>query len=506
MKRIKLWLALLISACVIPMGVNAASGSISVTGPSTAVQGNKVTVTVKLSATKGKLGSWQMDLNYDKSYLKLVSASSEGGGSTMVNYTSSGTKSKSYTFTFEARKTGTTKVSVSSYEAYDFDTMSEMSLTSSSKTIRIMTQSELEATYSSNATLSSLGVTGHELNPKFDKSTLEYNVEVENDVTTATITGKKADSNASVSGLNTVELNEGNNRFEVTVTAQKGNTQTYVVNIYRKEKNPINVAYAGKNYSVIRKSNELGELSTFEGKEITYQGEEIPALYNEVTDTTLIGLKDEDGKVNLAILEESVIALYNEIKSNNVVLYPQKLPESSSFDKYIRKNIKYDDMTVEGYALNKKSNIVIIYAENMETGDLAYYQYDTENQTIQLYSDELDKYYEELIMKYKYVIFGLMGLSFLLFLILILRKPKRVIKVEEPTNINNNVIKEIKVEKKKSDDLKKKENINDEDLSETELIEQIKDIKVVKNESQEEKKVSKKEKKKRQKLTKDFDI
>ncbi|MDE6141005.1 MAG: cadherin-like beta sandwich domain-containing protein, partial [Bacilli bacterium] len=389
MKRIKIWLVLLLSACFIPAGVSAASGSISVTGPSTAVQGNKVTVTVKLSASKGKLGSWQMDLNYDKNYLKLVSASSEGGGSTMVSYSSSGAKSKSYTFTFEARKTGSTKVSVSSYEAYDFDTMDEMTLTSSSKTIKIMTQSELESTYSSNAALSSLEVTGYEINPKFNASTLEYNVEVENDVTTATITGKKADSNASVSGLNTVELNEGNNRFEVIVTAQKGNTQTYVVNIYRKEKNPINVSFSGSDYTVIRKSDELEDLSTFEGKEITYQGEEIPALYNEVTDTTLIGLKDADGKIHLAIIDEDVVGLYNEIRSNSVVLNPQKLPESSSFDKYIRKNIKYDDMTVEGYALNKKSNVVIIYAENMETGDLAYYQYDTENQTVQLYSDEV---------------------------------------------------------------------------------------------------------------------
>lgn len=497
MRRIKLWLVLLFSVCVIPMGVNAASGSISVTGPSTAVEGNKVTVTVKISASKGKLGSWQMDLNYDKSYLKLVSASSEGGGSTMVNYTSSGTKSKSYTFTFEARKTGTTKVSVSSYEAYDFDTMDEMSLTSSSKTIRIMTQSELEATYSSNASLSSLGVTGYELTPKFDKSTLEYNVEVDNDITTATITGKKADDKASVSGLGSVELSEGNNRFEVMVTAQKGNTQTYVVNIYRKEKNPINVTLDGTDYSVIRKSEELGELSTFESKEITYKGEEIPALYNEVTDTTLIGLKDADGKVNMAIIEDDVVSIYNEIRSNTIVLYPQKLPETKQFSNYIRKNIKYDAMTVEGYALNKKSDVVIIYAQNMETGDLAYYEYDTDNQTVQLYSDELDKYYEELINKYKYVIFGLMGLSFLLFLIIILRKPKNVIKIDNENNYDDKEIKPAKKEKKTNKITK-----DDEDLSETELIEQIKEIDVSKNDDNDEKK----KKKKRQKLTKDFDF
>lgn len=499
MKRVKIWLVLLISTFLMPGLVNAASGTISVTGPSTAIQGNKVTVTVKISSSKAKLGSWQMDLNYDKNYLKLVSASSEGGGTTMVNSSSTGIKSKSYTFTFEARKTGTTKVSVSSYEAYDFDTIEEISLTSSSKSIKIMTQSELEATYSSNAALSSLGVTGYDLSPKFDKSTLEYNVEVENDITSATITGKKADSNASVSGLGSVELNEGSNRFEVIVTAQKGNEQTYVINIYRKEKNPINISYNGDDYSVVRKSDELENLSTFESKEITYGDEEIPALYNEVTDMTLIGLKDSEGKVVMGIYKDDIIGIYNELKSNNVVLYPHELPESKVFDKYIRKNIKYDNMTVEGYVLDKKSTMIIIYAENMETGDLAYYKYDTDNQTIQLYTDELDKYYEELLTKYKYVLFGFIGLSFLLFMILILRKPKKVIKVESaPSNIEVE-----KVEPKSKKTKKKEVKEETEDFSETELIEQIKEIKVNKKETDKE---NKKEKKKRQKINKDFDI
>lgn len=507
MKRIKIWLVLLISVFLLPGVVNAASGTISVSAPSTAVQGNKITVTVKITATKGKLGSWQMDLNYDKNYLQLVSATTESGGVAVAGYSSSGASSKSYTFTFQARKTGSTKVSVSSYEAYDFDTMEEMTLTSSSKTIKIMTQSELEATYSSNAALSSLGVTGYELSPSFDKATYSYSVEVENDVTSVTITGKKEDSTATVSGLGTVELEEGSNKFEIVVTAQKGNTQTYELSIYRKEKNPINVIYESTQYSIIRKVEELGELSTFEAQVITYEEEEIPALYNDVTDTTLIGLKDEYGDIVLGIYDGEIIGIYNEIRSNTVTLFPQSLPESKMFENYIRKNIKYDGMTIEGYALNKKSSIVIIYAENMETGDLAYYQYDTDNQTIQLYSDELDKYYEELLEKYKYVIFGLMGLSFLLFMILILRKPKKIIKVEsKPEEVKEISTKEIK-EKDKKDKKKKKDTKDDEeDISETQLIEQIKEIKVDKKDNIENEKLSKKEKKKRDKIAKDFDI
>ena len=69
---------------ILPFTVHAASGNISITGTSQAVIGNTVTITVKLSSST-KIGSWDMDLNYDKSYLQLISATSEAGGISMVN-------------------------------------------------------------------------------------------------------------------------------------------------------------------------------------------------------------------------------------------------------------------------------------------------------------------------------------------------------------------------------------------------------------------------------------
>ena len=67
MKKLKVLLIGIICSILIPINVEAASGNISVTGASTAIVGNKVTITVTLSSGTS-IGSWQMDLNYDKNY------------------------------------------------------------------------------------------------------------------------------------------------------------------------------------------------------------------------------------------------------------------------------------------------------------------------------------------------------------------------------------------------------------------------------------------------------
>ena len=76
MKKIKLILMSLFCILAFPNLVNAASGKINVTGTSTVVVGNNVTVTVTLSSNT-PIGSWEMSLNYDKNYLQLRSTNSE---------------------------------------------------------------------------------------------------------------------------------------------------------------------------------------------------------------------------------------------------------------------------------------------------------------------------------------------------------------------------------------------------------------------------------------------
>ena len=92
----------------------------------------------------------------------------------------------------------------------------------------------LENEKSSNADLSSLGVTGETLSPAFDKDTTSYTVTVPSDTDKATITATAADSRSTVTGTGEQNLNYGSNNFDVVVTAEDGTKKTYTVNIERE--------------------------------------------------------------------------------------------------------------------------------------------------------------------------------------------------------------------------------------------------------------------------------
>ncbi len=437
MRRLKLLIFLLVGFFILPNVAFAASGTIKVTGTSTVVLGNTATVTVTISSSTA-IGSWQMELNYDKSYLQLTSASSEAGGTIMANSSATGVKSKSYTFKFKTLKKGSAKVSVNSYEAYAFSDLSEISLTPSSKTLKILTKEELEDTYSSNAALKKLEVTGYNLTPEFDKKTLNYTLDVENDVEKVTISASKDDANASVSGTGEVTLQEGNNTFEVTVTAQKGNQQTYTIDIYRKELNPITITIKDEDYTIERKSENFPPLSSFSESTITYNGEEIPALYNEITGMTLIVVKNSAGHIKTFIYENSEIGNeYIELKSNQLTINPMPLPKKV-MDNYLEREVMINENTVSAYSLNKDDNFVIIYAQDVDTGDIGYYQYDIKNNVISHYDKDIIDYYEGKIQQFKYVIMGFMAFTIFLVFLLIVRRPRtKKMKVREKTILDD---------------------------------------------------------------------
>lgn len=408
---------------LMPTAVFASNARIDVNSSSTAILGNNITVTVKLSSSSS-IGSWQVDLGYDKNMLKLVSSGAEGGGSYMANTVANGTKSKTYTFTFKTLTKGTTTISARSFLLYDYDTMQTMNTSTTSATVNIKTKEEIEASYSDNANLKSIEVVNYSLNPGFDKNTKEYNVEVENDVTSITINASKEDSKASVKGTGTFELVEGNNKYEIVVTAQKGNTNTYVVNVYRKELDPIKVKFNNKDYSVVRKIDELKELDGFNPITINYEGTDVPALESEVTKIKLLGLKDNSGSIIMVIYDNNkLVKEYIELSGVLVKVIPEDLKESEEFKNYIKNKVKINGYEIEGYLLNNNSKEIIFYGLDSLTGKKNYYRYNKDDESIQLYNNELELNLNEKLKNYKYVIYGLIGLCALLLLIAIFKRP-----------------------------------------------------------------------------------
>ncbi|MCR4581310.1 MAG: cadherin-like beta sandwich domain-containing protein, partial [Bacilli bacterium] len=331
MNRIKkLLIAVILSLGILPSIVSAATANFSISAPSQGIVGNNITVTVTISSSTS-LGSWEMALSYDKSYLQLSSAP-EGANGTKVadTHKSAGNKTKTYTYKFKVLKSGTTTISTTSTDAYDWD-FNVLSCSNGSKKITLKTQAEIEASYSSDAYLKSLGVTGYTLTPEFDKKVNEYSLEVENDVEKVTITGAKNDSNATVSGLGEKELKEGTNKFNIVVTAQKGNSLTYVVSVTRKELNPIEVNVKGKKYFVVRKKADVPEVTMFTDTTAVYGEDEIPALYNEALNYTLIALKDEEGNIKPFIYKDGKVEdEYIVITTNTTTIIPIGINEEKS--------------------------------------------------------------------------------------------------------------------------------------------------------------------------------
>jgi len=427
MKKI-IYLVLASLLLIIPVSVNAASCSIKLSGGSTAVVGSTVTVNVTLSSGS-PMGSWEYIINYNSSHLKLIS-----GQTSVADYTTSasGTKSKTYTLKFQALKSGTTSVNVGSYLVYAFDE-SQMSVSVSNKTIKIMTQAELEATYSKDNNLKELSLEGYEITPEFSKDVLEYSVTIPSDVTKVNIIAKENDSTAEVTGAGEHDVVEGNNKFEIKVRAQNGSEKTYVLNVEVEDLNPINVEIDNKNYTIVKRKDILTKPSFYEESTTSIDGVEVPCFKNETTKFILVGIKDEAGNVLLAIYDEKTneYTLYNEFTSNNLSIFLTSFPEK--LDGYIKDTIKINNMETEVYRYKSDSRFVICYGMNIETGKYEYYSYDTKENDFQVYNDEEIKELREDVKTYLYVCiaFG-SGLlfAFILIICLLSSKKKKCKKIE----------------------------------------------------------------------------
>ena len=102
---------------------------------------------------------------------------------------------------------------------------------SSSNTRRTTTSSSPRE--SSNANLINLGIRPHDFNG-FRSNTTSYSVTVPADTESVEVYAEAQDSNATISGTGTVNLQEGENTVNVVVTAEDGTTKTYTIIITRE--------------------------------------------------------------------------------------------------------------------------------------------------------------------------------------------------------------------------------------------------------------------------------
>ena len=243
--------------------------------------------------------------------------------------------------------------------------------------------------YDSNNDLNSLSVEGYELNPSFSKEVLEYKLEVDESVEKIKVLAKASSDKATIHGVGDINLTSGENTIEVRVEAENGNEKIYKINVTVKDQHPIRVMVDDKEYTVVKKNNDIiKKLEYFDEEIIKIGDQDVVSYINSKTNVRVVILKDSDNKVGYYIYNEKSekYSLYRSVTVGNVTLQLLELPvKLVRFKKY---SIKINDVDCDFYKIKKSHQVGLIYGTNVKTGNTGYYVYDTNEDTLSRYYDE----------------------------------------------------------------------------------------------------------------------
>lgn len=396
-KRIKYILFTFIFMFIGILNVQAASSSVSIWSSADNVKpGDTVRISFKLTEVGGTF-------NVTSSNSSVLS-----GGVSNEWYDTIGT-SNTFTVSFTAKSAGTATITITPVDATDGDEQAFKKTASVS--VKVISEETKNYNYSNNNsnknssnnktnnnnnkkdlssvnTLSSLSVEGFKLDKEFNKDTLEYSVEVPNDVTKVNIKASATDENASISGAGEQEVSEGNNKLEIKVTAENGDVKTYIVNVNVKELNPINVKANNKEYTIVRKEEGLEIPEGFEKTTVKIDDQDVLAFKNEKLGYTLVALKDKEDNIKYFIYDNGKYQEFIVLEAKGFKIVVLDFPKNKMIKDYKEFEFEANELKYKGYALNKKSKFYLVYGKNYETGKESIYQYDSEEGTLQRYNKD----------------------------------------------------------------------------------------------------------------------
>ena len=461
-KKILLGFSLLFITLLVNTDKVSAACSVSVSTTRNVIVGNTFKVSTTVSSD---VGSWYYVLSYDSSKVQLIS-----GNPKVVGVIGDG---KTNTYTFKALRSGTANFSVVNTALASNSTNKACSASSSSASVIMKTQAEIEASYSRNNNLSGLQVANTELSPAFNPDVTEYSATLPVDTTKAVVTATAEDKTAQISGVGEIDVVDGLNKVEIVVTAQHGEKKTYTINLTVQELDPIKVKVGKGEYFIVRKKGQVENIPEgFSETTLKYEDQDVVAYKSEITKITLLALKDKDGLIELYIYNESNKSFeeFNELKGNSInliILNGGKVP-----DGFEKASFKYENKTINGYKVKGSSdyNYYLVYAQNLENGNKGYYLYDTKDSSFQKYFDELDNVRQKEIKIRNYIILGFLSLCMLIIIVKIIKsfasKERKIKRLERK-------ISKLRKEEKSDyyyelDDIDEKPEINkieDEDIS-----------------------------------------
>ena len=406
----KIFYLIFVSLCFFGrvMFVSAAPTYSFYTSSSVISQGSSVTATIQLKS----VASWSLTIK--------SSGATSGCTQSFADATSNANNTTKY-LSVTCKATG---VGVINFTVTGDATSQDGSTTmiNASKSVSVNPPREKDT----NNYLKSIGVTGYTLTPEFNKDVMEYSVEVPNTVDKVTLEASPESGYANISGIGEVEVNEGANVFEIKVTSETGAERIYKVNVNVKDENPINVSIGDANYTIMKNVKNVEAPATYEATTVKIEDMDIPAFYSEVTDFTLVAVKNQTGDVSFAIYneEKNTYTLYNENVSDQLYLYI--LPATEEKEGFVKTTLTINDNTYD-VLKSENGNTYLVYAMDIYSGEKHYYLYDQKNNSYILYDEDLFNSFTMEITRYKQVVLAFGGAIIVLLLcimFLLFKKPK----------------------------------------------------------------------------------
>ncbi len=358
---------------VFPVSAFAASGSASISAPSTVKPGDTFTVTFTFKASK--IEGVDANFSYDKSVLKYNGGANTSDGKIVV-YGDGSSGSLSAKVSFVALKEGSSSIKVSTIDFY-------------------------------------------------------ANMEpVKNVSASAKVTVKKpAPSKSSGGSSPSKKTPEKKAPEKEAVVEKEPEPQVNPVD------EAVKISLEGKDLYMWRDLSTVKIPDGFESTDLTYKSEKIKGAKGKESDLTLVYLTDKEGKNGAFYVLDKSENLYPYINLNSsskfTILQPDsttKLPEG-----YVKTQLDLDGRKVQAWVHEEDENpeFFLLYAMNDE-GEKDFYLYDKGEQTMQRYTDrtvivEVEKEPEPMTFLQKIMsdttllaaVGGLGSLSIILLIILI---------------------------------------------------------------------------------------
>lgn len=245
---------------------------------------------------------------------------------------------------------------------------------------------------SSISTLDSLSLSVGKLEPAFSSKVKDYKVKLEADVTSLKLNASPSDKKAKIKGDGEIKLHVGDNKINVTCTAEDGTKTVYTIHANVDDQPLVFVNYKDKKLGVSRYSKELTK-KLFEKTTIKVGGKDTQAWVNKELNMTLLYLEDKDEKDFYFYdpKKEEVTSIYRPmaLAGENVAMVdvPTNLQNREGM---VFGTVEVDGKKLPGWTYKDKafSNYVQIYVMN-DAGDYVYYQYEKTKESMQLFDGKV---------------------------------------------------------------------------------------------------------------------